>query len=60
MILDTNAVSALLSGDPALARLLEPSERHQLPVIVIGEYRHGLLRSRHRQTLSAFLERLRW
>ena len=26
MILDTNAVSALLSGHPALARLLEPSE----------------------------------
>ena len=58
MILDTNAVSALLSGDPALARLLERSERHQLPVLVIGEYRYGLLRSRHRQTLSAFLETL--
>ncbi len=58
MILDTNAVSALLSGDPALAQLLEPSERHHLPVIVIGEYRYGLLRSRHRQTLQAFLETL--
>jgi tRNA(fMet)-specific endonuclease VapC len=58
MILDTNAVSALLSGDPALASLLESSERHHLPVVVIGEYRYGLLRSRHRQTLSAFLETL--
>ncbi len=58
MILDTNTVSALLSGDPALAQLLEPSERHHLPVIVIGEYRYGLLRSRHRQTLQAFLETL--
>lgn len=58
MILDTNAVSALLSGHPALARLLEPSERHHLPVIVIGEYRYGLLRSRHRQILNAFLETL--
>lgn len=58
MILDTNAVSALLSGDAALARLLEPTERHHLPVIVIGEYRYGLLRSRHRQTLQAFLETL--
>jgi len=58
LILDTNAVSALLSGDPALAQLLEPSERHHLPVIVIGEYRYGLLRSRHRQTLQAFLETL--
>ena len=58
MILDTNAVSALLSGDAALARLLEPAERHHLPVIVIGEYRYGLLRSRHRQMLQAFLETL--
>ena len=32
-----NAVSALLSGDTALAALLEPVERHHLPVIVIGE-----------------------
>ena len=58
MILDTNAVSALLSGDPALGHLLESSERHHLPVIVIGEFRYGLLRSRHRQTLQAFLETL--
>ena len=58
MILDTNAVSALLAGDPALAELLELSERHHLPVVVIGEYRYGLLRSRHRQALQAFLETL--
>ncbi len=58
MILDTNAVSALLSGDADLARLLEPAERHHLPVIVVGEYRYGLLRSRHRQTLQVFLETL--
>lgn len=58
MILDTNAVSALLSGQPALAQLLESSERHHLPVVVIGEYRYGLLRSRHRHTLQAFLDTL--
>jgi len=58
MILDTNAVSALLSGEPALARLLASSERHHLPVVVVGEYRYGLLRSRHRQTLQAFLDTL--
>lgn len=58
MILDTNAVSALLRGDTALAALLEPAERHHLPVIVIGEYRYGLLRSRHRKTLQAILETL--
>ena len=58
MILDTSAVSALLSGEAALAHLLESSERHHLPVVVIGEYRYGLLRSRHRQTLQAFLDTL--
>ena len=58
MILDTNAVSALLRGDTALAALLEPAERHHLPVIVIGEYRYGLLRSRYRKTLQAILETL--
>ena len=58
MILDTNAVSALLSGDRSLARILQPADRHHLPVIVIGEYRYGLQRSRHRQTLRTFLETL--
>ncbi|MCH7824131.1 MAG: type II toxin-antitoxin system VapC family toxin [Acidobacteria bacterium] len=58
VILDTNAVSALLRGDTALAALLEPAKRHHLPVIVIGEYRYGLIRSRHRKTLQAFLETL--
>ena len=58
MILDTNAVSALLRGDTALAALLEPAERHHLPVIVIGEYRYGLFRSRHRKALQAILETL--
>jgi len=58
VILDTNAVSALLSGDTDLAHVLEPSERHHLPVIVIGEYRYGLARSRYRETLNVVLETL--
>ncbi len=56
MILDTNAVSALLSGDASLARILESADRHHLPVIVIGEYRYGLHRSQHGQKLRTFLE----
>lgn len=55
MILDTNAVSALLAGDPELARVLAPDEKHHLPVIVIGEYRFGLLRSRDRVKLQELL-----
>ncbi len=58
MILDTNAVSALFAGDPSLGKVLAGVERHHLPVIVIGEYRYGLLGSRHRDHLKGLLETL--
>ncbi len=58
MILDTNAVSALFSGDPALGKALAGEERHHLPVIVIGEYRYGLRGSRFRNHLQSLLETL--
>lgn len=58
MILDTNAVSALFVGDPALGQLLAGGERHHLPAIVIGEYRYGLLGSRHRDHLQKLLDTL--
>jgi tRNA(fMet)-specific endonuclease VapC len=58
VILDTNAVSALFEGDRALASLLTSASRHELPTIVIGEYRYGLMRSRHKRALSALLEEL--
>lgn len=58
MILDTNTVSALLAGDPALSKALAGEDRHHLPVIVIGEYRYGLLRSRFRTHLEDLLETL--
>jgi len=58
VILDTNAVSALLIGDPALGEVLAADQRHHLPVIVIGEYRYGLLGSRDRGHLQTLLETL--
>ncbi len=58
MILDTNAVSALFVGDSALGKILSEEPRHHLPVIVIGEYRYGLLGSRHRDHLQGLLETL--
>ena len=58
MILDTNAVSALFAGDAALAEALDGDDRHHLPVIVIGEYRYGLLRSRDRGRLGRLLDLL--
>ena len=58
MILDTNAVSALLAGDAALASLLGEAERHHLPTIVLGEYRYGLLRARDGGRLGRLLDLL--
>jgi predicted nucleic acid-binding protein len=58
VILDTNAVSALVLGDPALGEVLARDDRHHLPVVVIGEYRYGLLGSRQRDHLQRLLEML--
>jgi tRNA(fMet)-specific endonuclease VapC len=58
VILDTNAVSSLFSGASALGEVLAGRQRHHLPVIVIGEYRFGLLRSRHRRQLEPLLAEL--
>lgn len=58
MILDTNAVSALFAGDALLREQLAGVGRHHLPVIVIGEYRFGLNRSRHRRRLGLLLDTL--
>lgn len=55
MILDTNAVSALLTGDPSLEGMLTGVSRHHLPTVVIGEYRYGLARSRLRDRLEELL-----
>jgi tRNA(fMet)-specific endonuclease VapC len=56
--LDTNAVSALLAGDRALLSVLDGVPRFALPVMVVGEYRYGLQRSRHRKQLATMLDEL--
>jgi predicted nucleic acid-binding protein len=58
VILDTNAVSAILAADPQIASVLGPSVPHHLPVVVIGEYQFGILGSRYREMLTAGLQRL--
>jgi predicted nucleic acid-binding protein len=58
MILDTNAVSAILSGDDRIRAVLPPGERQHLPVVVIGEYQYGVLGSKRRKTLEAGFELL--
>jgi len=57
MILDTNAVSALLSGEAALGQILRTADRHHLPLPVIAEYQFGLLSVRRGRRRSASLFR---
>ena len=58
MILDTNAISDLLAGNSALSRILATSVRHHLPVIVLGEYRYGIIGSQQKKSLEALLTQL--
>ncbi|MEX2316732.1 MAG: PIN domain-containing protein [Pirellulales bacterium] len=58
MILDTNAVWALLSGDKSFGNLIADSDTHQLPLPVVGEYRYGLLISRKERRLESLFRRL--
>jgi predicted nucleic acid-binding protein len=56
MIFDTNALSAFLLADRALLAVVPPSVVIRLPVIVLGEYRFGLLKSRERVKLGRLLD----
>jgi tRNA(fMet)-specific endonuclease VapC len=58
VVLDTNAISDLLAGNPRLERLLSGDTRHHLPTIVLGEYRYGILASARRDELEQLLNRL--
>ena len=57
MILDTNALSALLDKDAALLEVIEGSRELALPVIVLGEYRFGIAISKRRGEYEAWLAR---
>ena len=56
MILDTNALSALVDGDAAIAVILRSQSRVALPVIVLGEFRFGIASSRHKKAYETWLE----
>lgn len=55
MILDTNALSAFIDGEPLVGAILGRSLRATIPVIVLGEFRYGIAGSRHRKTYEAWL-----
>ena len=63
MILDTNGLSALAEGEPALESILRKATEVAIPVIVLGEYRYGISLSRYRkqyeQWLAQFLSTFR-
>ena len=58
MILDTNAVSALADGDPGLLEKVASVAQFSLPVVVLGEFRFGIARSRHHARYARWLEQL--
>jgi tRNA(fMet)-specific endonuclease VapC len=55
MILDTNALSAAADDDPAMVDVLAGAEQIAIPVIVLGEYRHGIAQSRNRASYEDWL-----
>ena len=55
MILDTNALSAFVDGDPAVGEVLRHQARASIPVIVLGEFRYGIAQSRHRAAYEQWL-----
>jgi len=55
MILDTNALSAAADDDPAVIAVLGRAELLAIPVIVLGEYRHGIAQSRNRASYESWL-----
>ena len=58
MILDTNAISAMAEGDTALEKVLPDVRSQFIPVICLGEYRAGIIRSRARRELERWLKML--
>ena len=55
MILDTNALSAFLGGEPAAGARLSVEAHVAIPVIVLGEFRYGISGSRHRGKYEQWL-----
>jgi tRNA(fMet)-specific endonuclease VapC len=58
MILDTNALSAFAERNQNVREAILGSAGPALPVIVVGEYRYGLLVSRDREKRLIWLEEL--
>ena len=58
MIVDTNALSAVADGERAAVAVFSRANRPAIPVIVIGEFRFGIARSRHGREYLRWLEQM--
>lgn len=56
MILDTNALSGFVDGEPAIGEMLRQQARACIPVIVLGEFRYGIALSRQRAAYEQWLQ----
>ena len=56
MILDTNALSAFVDGDPKLLPVIKTESTLSVPVIVLGEYLYGIQQSRFRVRYERWLD----
>ena len=52
-MLDTNALSAFIDGEPAVGARLSGESVVAIPVIVLGEFRYGIAGSRYGTDTSA-------
>ncbi|MFU8893754.1 MAG: hypothetical protein ACNA8L_09010 [Luteolibacter sp.] len=57
MILDINALSAWADGRPGCRAAFMQARSLVVPAIVLGEYRFGILQSRHRERYEQWLSR---
>jgi predicted nucleic acid-binding protein len=58
MIIDTNAVSAILAGEAAIRPIIEHATTLVIPAVVLGEYRYGITASHKKHELTEALDRL--
>jgi predicted nucleic acid-binding protein len=56
LILDTNALSAFVDGDSEVGAILGAQHRAAIPVVVLGEFRYGIMGSRHQKIYEEWLE----
>lgn len=58
LVLDTNALSAIAEGEAEATRKFTGAHEAAIPVIVLGEYRFGIARSRHKREYENWLDEM--